>query len=181
MKTLILPAVAALGALLAGPPAAADVYLKGELGGGFSDRYDVNGANADLSNSWLLGGAAGTDIAPHVRLEGELVHSKADIQGGGHSRTTAGFADAYYDFGDGAQITPFVGAGLGYGAFDTSAGKDDSWAWRLTAGAAKSLSPRLTAELAYRYEEAPDLSIAGLDTSYRSSFVTAGLRWKLGR
>jgi opacity protein-like surface antigen len=180
MKISILPALAALGALLTAASAGADTYLKGELGGGFSDQYDVNGANVDLSNSWLLGGAVGTNLAPHIRVEGELLHSKADLQAGGHSTATAGFANGYYDFGDGSHLTPFVGGGLGYGKFDTSAGKDDSWAWQLAAGVAKTLSPRLSAELAYRYVEAPDLSISGLDANYHSSFVTAGLRWKFG-
>ena len=47
-------------------------------------------------------------------------------------------------------------------------------------GDPKALSPRLTGEVAYKFVDAPDLSIAGTDTSFRSSYVGAGLRLKLG-
>ena len=179
MKRTTLSALTLVALMIAGA-AQAETYLKGEIGGGFSDSYDIGSGKADLDNAWLFGGAVGASLSPHTRLEGELLYSKADLQGGGTAKATVGFANGYYDFGDGTQITPFVGAGLGYGKFDTSAGNDNSWAYQLTAGASKTLSPGLTAELAYRYLKAPDLQLSGLDASYKTSAITAGLRWKFG-
>jgi OmpA-OmpF porin, OOP family len=172
---------AALGALMLAMPAHAEgTYLKGELGGGFSDKYD-GAANSDLENSWRYGAGIGTNLSPHVRIEGEVFRSDAEFQsGGGDSNATVGMGNLYYDFGDGQKITPFVGAGVGYGKFETPGDKDEGMTYQLTAGASTKLSDRLTGELAYKYVKAPDLELSGSNPDYSSSFVTAGLRWKLG-
>jgi opacity protein-like surface antigen len=169
-----------MAALAIGAQAHAETYLRGEISGGFSDQYSLPGPNADLDNAWRVDGAVGANIAPHVRLEGDLAYSKADIQGGGDSKATIGLGNVYYDFGDNSKFTPFVGAGVGWGKFDTSVGDDDSWAYQLTAGVSRAFSDRLTGEVAYHYTAAPDLTISGTDADYKSSFVGAGLRWKLG-
>lgn len=169
-----------MAALFAGAQAHAETYLRGELAGGFSDEYDTSVPGGNLENSWRAGAALGAKLSPHVRLEGELAYSKADLEGGGDSKATLGLGNVYYDFGDGTKITPFVGAGLGWGKFDTSAGDDNGWAYQLTAGLSKNVSDRMTAEVAYHYTAAPDLDIGPGSADYKSSFVGAGLRWKLG-
>jgi opacity protein-like surface antigen len=177
---LSLAAGLSLAALAFAAPAQAETYVRGELSGGFSDQYDIPGPGADLEDSWRADAALGANLSPNIRLEGDLGYAEADIQGGGDSTAKTLLGNVYYDFNNSSGFTPFVGAGAGWGWFDTSAGDDDSWTYQLTAGVSKAFTDRLTGEVAYHYTAAPNVEISGLDADYHSSFVGAGLRWKLG-
>jgi len=172
---------ACLGAFGAGAPAHAEgVYLRGEVMGGFGGKYtDV--PLGDLDSSILYGAAVGTHVAPHVRLEGEYLHSDADFErGGGDSSANIGMVNAYYDFGNVRSFTPYVGVGVGYGRFEPTGGHDDDMTYSATAGVSKEFSPGLVGEVSYKFLGAPNLTIAGTDTGFRSNYLGAGLRVRLG-
>ena len=168
-----------LGALVTAAAAQAEgTYLKGDVAGGFADRYSPG---SGLDDNWRAGIGIGTNVTPHIRLEGEYIRNESNFKTtGGHSKADIGMANAYYDFGDGKGFTPFVGAGAGYGHFDTAAGDDNSVTYQATAGISKAINNRLTGEVAYKYLDAPDLHLGATDTKYRSSFAGVGFRYRLG-
>jgi opacity protein-like surface antigen len=180
LRSLTTLGVALSALMFANAAQAQGLYLKGELGGGFGGAYDGAGT-ADLEDGWRYGAGLGTHLSPNLRLEGELFRSEADVEGAGvESEATVGMGNLYWDFGDVAGFTPFVGAGAGYGQFEAGAFEDEGFAYQLTAGASAAFTDRLTGELAYKFVQAPDLEFAGTDVDYDSSFVTAGLRYRLG-
>jgi opacity protein-like surface antigen len=156
-------------------------YPRVEGGGGFADKYgDV--ANGDLGKSWRAGAALGAHISPRIRVEGEYFHTGARFQSGaGASSADIAIANAYYDFGSSWTLNPFLGGGIGDGYFAPTGGRDSSVTYQAIAGVSKAIAPRLTGEIAYKFVDAPDLTIVGANTDYHSSFITAGLRMPLGR
>lgn len=80
----------------------------------FDPGFDVNGNGG---YSWDNG----------LRLEGEVWHSRADVDAvhgagssNGHLSNTDLFGNAYYDFHTGTMLTPYVGAGLGVAYIDSN-------------------------------------------------------------
>jgi opacity protein-like surface antigen len=168
--------------LAAGGAAHAETYGKLETGGTFDGKLRTPGADADLKGGWEYGGALGTNVSPNVRLEGELSQQRSDLKSGGKAPATLALANAYYDFRPDAQVTPFVGGGIGAVKLDPSGpAHDTAFAYKLTGGVATKFSDRITGELAYRYTAANELNLGGVDTKYHDNAITAGVRIKLGQ
>lgn len=160
----------------------ADVYGKLETGGTFDGKYSLPGPDQKLDGGWNWGGAVGGNVTPSVRVEGEFSQNRSDFKSvPGDSKASFALANAYYDFSPDAQVTPFVGAGIGAGKIDTGAADDTAFAYKLTGGVAAKLSDRVTGELAYNYKAAPDLKLGGVDAKYRENAITAGVRMKFGQ
>jgi opacity protein-like surface antigen len=173
----------AAGALLCVTGAAnADVYGKLQTGGTFGGEYTLPGPDQELDGGWDWGGAIGGNVTPNVRLEGEYSQNRSDFKSiPGDSKANFALANAYYDFAPDAQVTPFVGAGIGAGKIDTGAADDTAFAYKLTGGVAAKFSDRVTGELAYNHKAVPELSLGGVDAKYREHAVTAGVRVKFGQ
>lgn len=179
-KVSILVGAAALA--FAGSAAHADVYGKLETGGTFDGQYSLPGPDQKLDGGWDWGGAVGGNVTPSVRVEGEFSQNRSDFKSiPGDSKASFALANAYYDFSPDAQVTPFIGAGVGAGKIDTGANDDTAFAYKLTGGVAAKFSDRVTGELAYNYKAAPDLKLGGVDAKYRENAVTAGVRVKFGQ
>lgn len=180
-KTSILFGAAAAVACATGA-AHADVYGKLQTGGTFESKYTTPGPDRELDGGWDWGGAVGGNVSPNVRLEGEFSQNRSDFKSiPGESKASFALANAYYDFSPDAQVTPFVGAGVGAGKLDIGASDDTAFAYKLTGGVAAKFSDRVTGELAYNHKAAPDLNLGGVDARYRENAVTAGVRVRFGQ
>ena len=169
MKTMLFAAAASVVALAAMPAAAQDIY--GQIGAGLSleSKVDVkataSGASGsqdfDLDKGWLLGGAVGTTLGP-VRGEVEVFYTHNEISDsyqlfGSNVDVNewAGMANVIYDVPVGSKVTPYVGAGLGYGRTTLKVGDEDEGdgglAWQLKAGVTVHGADGVNFDVGYRY------------------------------
>lgn len=134
-----------------------------------------NSVDTDYDAGGQFGFGVGATLAPNIRAEVELSYSEQDADTiffsgngsgaeanvGGGLRSTALFANAFYDFETNGPITPYVGAGLGvafveqdlvYGPGVRVSEDDTVFATQLIAGASYDLSDSLalTADARYR-------------------------------
>lgn len=176
-------------ATLAAGAAAAEPswYVQGNAGATFGSRLDADPANIKGKAGWDVSAAAGRDFGNGLRLETELAYLSADAKNGraGKTETLGGFVNGYYDFLPDSAWRPFVGAGVGLAQVKYRGGDDSGFAYQFKAGVAHPINDRLTGEIAYRY-----LGVTGVeagagprhfDGDYRTSAVTVGLRYTLGR
>ena len=150
-----------------------DVTIPG-LGGGEIE-YDAGGAvNVSL----------GYGLNNNFRAEAELGYKAADVKyDSTDANITSYMLNGYYDFKSGGPATPFVGFGLGIVSAELEDGAysvdDDQLGYQLSVGAAIKVTPRVDLDLMYRYQSAfGDFSIDGVDISYGSSNILAGIRYK---
>ncbi|MBM3561270.1 MAG: porin family protein, partial [Alphaproteobacteria bacterium] len=114
-RTGLFAAPALIGLALATPAVAQDYQPPSWYGGGadsavFADDYDTG---------WGLNGFGGYKFGNGFRAEGELGWQTNDLDNGsGDTDLWYGMASAYYDFEVGQPLTPYLGAGLGYGWLD---------------------------------------------------------------
>ena len=156
----------------------------------------------DPGYSYLASGgyAWGTGL----RLEGEVFHSRVDVNGvqgatnaGGHLSNTDLFANALYDFKTGMMFTPYIGAGLGVsfvtadaiGPLPTSGNLDENnktaLAYQGIVGAAAQLDRNWAVTADYRYidtfEPKLKLSTGGHSrTTDAQHNIMLGLRYSFG-
>jgi opacity protein-like surface antigen len=129
----------------------------------------------DFETGYQFGVGVGATLAPNIRAEIELSFSEqdaddvffsgngpaAEINVDGGLRTTALFANGFYDFETSGPITPYIGAGLGvayveqdlvYGPGVRVSDDDTVFGVQLIAGASYDLSDSLalTGDVRYR-------------------------------
>lgn len=191
MLTGVLLAVSASTAMAAGPYVGAS--------GGVSIFHDQDiryssgsTSTAEFKTGYGFNASAGYNFDP-VRVEFEFGYKQADVDnfssgsgltpGSGSDATFISYmANAYYDFKNSSQITPYVGAGIGAlnGEFrDPDFKSDDTvFGYQLIAGVAYNVTQNVALDLSYRFQSAAsDFKIAtGTEVSYMSSNVVAGLR-----
>lgn len=138
-------------------------------------QYDAGGAvNVSL----------GYDFNNNFRAEAEIGYKAADVKDDStDANITSYMLNGYYDFKTGGPATPFVGFGLGIinGEFEDGAYSvdDDLLGYQVSVGAAFNVTPRVDVDLMYRYQSAfDDFSVDGVDISYGSSNILAGIRYK---
>ena len=79
----------------------------------------------------------------------------------------------YFDIPTSSMITPYLGAGVGYGWAEDDAGRNtDGFTYALTAGAAVDLTDNLAADVGYRFRQ-----IVSGDGAHDHE-VLVGLRYK---
>jgi opacity protein-like surface antigen len=171
--TRILSSVLALG-LLAGvsttalaadadvPPAdyaAMGFYLRGDAGWSYLDTRNGDGG------TFVLGGGIGYKVNDYLRAD--LRGDMAGLGGDEYLDTITG--NLYFDIPTDTMLTPYVGAGVGYG---WASGNDDGMAYALMAGDEVNISESVSADVGYRYRQILD----GTDPSAHE--VMAGLRFK---
>jgi opacity protein-like surface antigen len=141
----------------------------------------------DLDSGWLASAAIGRQGGP-VRWDAEFVYSTNDLKDitlsdGTDSMTVTGvsvsqaavFANVYYDFMTDSSMSPYVGAGLGYGATRFKAEDEDDvdsgLAWQLKAGVSIKQSDALSWDIGYRYMRLADFQVSdsegGIDTNLK--------------
>jgi len=187
----LLLSVSASTAMAAGP------YVSGSGGVCIVHDQDLkrsSGATdtAKLKAGYGINASVGYNFDP-IRVEFEFGYKKADVD----SFTSAGvtspslgsdltimsyMVDAYYDFKNSTQFTPFVGAGVGVlnGEFKDPGFKsnDNKVGYQFVVGAAYNVNKNIALDLSYRFQgAASDFDVSGTKVSYMSSNVIVGLRY----
>ena len=105
----------------------------------------------------------GKQVAENVRAELEISNWSADADCAGKCGVTSLDLDTlsvlgnvWVDIPVGAEVTPYVGGGLGLAGLSIDGAADDgaSWnfAWQLGAGVRMAVAPTTTIDLGYRYK-----------------------------
>ncbi len=128
------------------------------------------------------------------RLEAELGYKTSDLDSvsvpGFGSATVNGDAsvlslmgNGYIDFAANPMITPYVMAGLGIASLsidsaDLDVDDDDTViAYQVGVGCGFALNKKVTLDVGYRYMGTTDADIQGVDVTYGSHNLLAGLRF----
>jgi OOP family OmpA-OmpF porin len=223
MKKTIFAATAAVTLLgVAMPAAAADWYAQINAGMTVSTEADASisftssdddaenfeeSGEGDIDNGFAVGAAAGAALGGGFRAEGEFLFSSNDLGGfedldvdNVEMNHAAFFANVLYDFQMGG-VTPYVGAGVGYGSItfdiDGDSVHDEDTVWQIKAGATFPVNDTLTIDVGYRYinmaawendfdvdldeeDDAAGAGVLGLEFEPTAHALMVGARFKLG-
>lgn len=222
MNKTIFAATAAVALLGAMPAAAADWYAQINAGmtvateadarisfvseDDDAENFDESG-EGDIDNGFVVGAAAGVALGGGLRAEGEFVFSSNDLGGiedldvdEVEMNHAAFFANVLYDFQMGG-VTPYVGAGVGYGSvtfdIDGDSVHDEDTVWQIKAGATFPVNDTLTIDVGYRYmtmatwenefnvdfdeeDDEAGAGVLGFEFEPTAHAITVGARFKLG-
>ena len=146
-------------------------YLRGDVGAS----YLTSPGPADVW-AWTGSGGIGYQANDFLRMDvtGEW-GSNYNVAPGATLSTTAVMGNVYYDWKNSSPITPYVGAGLGYGWVNRAGlGVNDSGiALGLNAGVSMDMTTNLALDVGYHFR---NINVAASDPVEHS--VTAGLRFK---
>lgn len=119
--------------------------------------------------------------------EVDVGSASADLDGDISAFTT--LVNGYYDFnlgrfgaeGAAANLTPFIGAGIGLAVLDTDGDlgdEDDTvFAYQAIAGISYAFTPSVAVTMSYNYLGTSESDFDGIDADYNSHNVMAGLRF----
>lgn len=126
------------------PVSASGFYLRGDAGWSWLNTDDNNDSTV------LLGGGIGYQINDNLRTD-----LRADWAGVGNddSSLTTVLGNVYFDIPTQTIVTPYLGAGLGYGWSSGDGRDEDGVAFGLMAGLEVSLTDNLSADVGYRYRQ----------------------------
>jgi opacity protein-like surface antigen len=174
MKSLAIAALAALSvAAVAAPALAATDYVQAQAGVGFQ-------ANRDNGEAYSV--AVGHDFGT-VRAEAEVVALRGlNDPKLGDTQSNLANINVYVEPVTVYGVTPFVGAGVGYGSlFDRGVkGDRNGVVFNASAGATYPLTDKLTLVGTARYFIANDVDYVktrGTLDNYKASALTVGLRY----
>ncbi len=123
---------------------ASGLYLRGDAG------WSWLSTDEDDDSVLVLGGGIGYQFYDNLRTD-----LRADWAGLGDddSSFTTVLGNVYFDIPLETIITPYLGAGLGYGWVESSGNDDDGAAFALMAGVEVNLTENLSADVGYRYRQ----------------------------
>lgn len=126
---------------------ASSFYLRGDLGWSWLDTEN----NAD--SVFLLGGGVGYKFNDHLRTDARI-----DYAGVGNDNHDFGsvLGNVYFDIPTGSVLTPYVGAGLGYGWSDDNGDNESGVTYALMAGVEVNITDNLSADVGYRFRQIID-------------------------
>jgi len=203
MKKIVLTvaALAIIAVPMSSMAAGDSIYLKGNVGLGMAMDSDIdnmpnNAGTAKMTfDSGFLGtGAVGYDLAGPLRVEGEYVWQKNDLDqlsysnqfgnfNQGDLKTQALMVNGYYDVDTGSPWSPFVGVGIGWAKVDLNTpalplgDNDDVFAYQLMAGVAYAIDEQWSVDAQYRFFATQDATIQGADFSMNSNDLMLGIRY----
>ena len=152
----------------------------------------------EFSTGFTGGIALGYGVAYNMRVEGELVYQKNDIdrataQGisanaSGDTSSLALLLNGYYDFMNSSAFTPFISAGIGVAKIDVNnftlvggnqiGSEDDTvFAYQVGAGVGYAVTEKTSIDLKYRYFGTADPDFNGVEAEYGSHNIYVGLRF----
>ena len=213
MKKISVSTLAVATALMLAPLAAqADQTPGFYVGGGIGADQTMDAAshtkphNSELffDPGYSLNASGGYSWNNGLRVEGELWHSRADLDAvhgaqssNGHLSNNDFFGNAYYDFHTGTMLTPYVGAGVGIalvnfdhvGTLTNGAdlnGYNAALAYQGIAGAALQLDYNWAVTADYRYVATTNPKVhtstgAGAYTDNASNNIVVGVRYSFGQ
>lgn len=111
------------------PIAVTDGHVRGEIEYGYNSKSKINGKFTD-----------NTPIANHVKTQFIMLN-------------------AYYDFANSTDFTPYIGTGIGYGRLKASSQinghsfskKNNNFIWNVGVGVAYEISTNIALDVGYRY------------------------------
>jgi opacity protein-like surface antigen len=173
-----------------------NLYISGNVGFGIRSDSKLTGSSGTFDNgtAFVIDGALGTRLNENFRVEGEIGYhwNGADRTSNGQdfSFSVLSFmGNVYFDIPTQSPLTPYLGAGLGFGiagGSEDSFGTSDSdgvGAFQLMAGLGYDISPKATLTFGYRYFTTtdPDFALAGpgfFETEYTSHDFLFGARFR---
>ena len=177
---------------------AAGGYIGIGAGGSFFHDADltvtgVGTVDAEYDTGYGFLVKIGGQLNPNFRLEGEFGYREADLDtlsGPGGSVSVSGWnlnvmsfmLNGYYDFKTQSTVTPFVGVGIGMlkGELEVEGFSEDDTVpgYQLMAGISVAANPNVSFDFSYCYQgAASDFEKEGIELSYKSSNLFAGLRF----
>ena len=119
-------------------------YLRGDAG------WSWLNTDHDSGSTVVLGGGVGYQLNDNLRAD-----LRGDYAGVGNSNEffTTVLGNVYFDIPTSTILTPYVGAGIGYGWSDSRDDNEDGVAFGLMAGVGFRLTDNLTADVGYRYRQ----------------------------
>lgn len=137
-------------------------YLRGDMGWSWINTGDEN------ANGFLAGGGVGYKFNDNLRadLRGDYAGIGAD---NAHFGSVLG--NVYFDIPTQTMVTPYVGAGIGYGWSGVNGNDHDGVAYGLMAGVEVSITDNVSADVGYRFRQVMDG-----DSSYANEGLV-GLRY----
>jgi opacity protein-like surface antigen len=143
-------------------------YLRGDIGWSF-----LEWSGGDDDSAIALGAGIGYRFNENFRVD-----VRGDFAGDYDVGVTdldvwTILANGYFDIPTGTMLTPYLGAGIGYGWVNASpGGDDDGVAFALMGGASIDLSSTTAIDLGYRFR---DVMISGSDTQEHQ--ILGGIRF----
>lgn len=165
------------------------LYIEGALGHTFGNELHYGSVEFDMQDSLGYGGAIGwADLVGPLDVELDLYRTDRGYDGfTSDLRSLSVMANAVYDFPAGfGPFNFYVGAGAGMinveydGGATFAAFSDDEWVfgWQALAGArVDTVASGWSVFGEWRYQEASDAELAGLDVEYASHSVLGGVRY----
>lgn len=154
LSKLVLGVVVAAG--LAGTAQAADSYAPEAVitatnwylraDGGFSWLNTQD----DTVNSGVIGGGVGYQFNDNLRAD--LRVDYAGLGNDDHSLTTA-LGNVYFDIPTQTMMTPYLGAGIGYGWATNPDDNNNGAAFAVMAGVEVHITDNVSADIGYRYRQ----------------------------
>lgn len=199
----------ALSVLFAQPASAqvSRVYFAGYLGTTsfndlpFTDTQASLAGDFEMDNANSFAGALGIRLSRQFRLEGELSYRTGDLSDvelrdgstfdmSGEWSTYAGLLNIYYDFDVPWQVTPYIGAGIGYGwhegemssaAANITNVSDDAGGllWQVGGGLKYRVNSELAFSGSYRYLNSTDLEFSSTEVEYNGHEIRIGMEYDL--
>jgi opacity protein-like surface antigen len=145
-------------------------YLRADAGWSFLQWY---GGRDD--DALTAGVGVGYQFTPNIRgdIRGDWA-GDYNIGGGADMSMTTVLGNLYYDFPNDSFLTPYVGAGIGYGWAPIDGGEDkEGLAYSLMAGSSIDLSESMSLDVGYRFREIIDSGADPMDHS-----ILGGFRFK---
>jgi opacity protein-like surface antigen len=123
---------------------ASSFYLRGDLGWSWLDTEN----NAD--SVFLLGGGVGYKFNENLRTD-----LRVDYAGIGNDNHDFGsvLGNVYFDIPTQTVVTPYVGAGIGYGWSDDNGDEESGVTYALMAGVEVNITDNLSADVGYRFRQ----------------------------
>ena len=126
------------------PISSSAFYIRGDAG------WSWLSTDSDNKSVMALGGGVGYHFNDNLRTD--IRADWAAIGGDGNSFTTV-LGNLYFDIPTQMIVTPYLGAGLGYGWSESDRNDEDGVAASLMAGVEVNLTGNLSADIGYRYRQ----------------------------
>lgn len=119
-------------------------YIRGDLG------WSWLNTDKDDGSAFVLGGGVGYKFNSNLRAD-----VRGDFSGLGNNDRyfNSVLGNVYFDIPTSSIVTPYLGAGVGYGWSDDNHDKKDGAAFAAMAGIEVSLTDNLSADIGYRYRQ----------------------------
>ena len=123
---------------------ASGLYIRGDAGWSWLSTDDSD------NSVGVIGGGVGYKFNDNLRTD--LRADWAGIGNNDNSFTTV-LGNVYFDIPTETMLTPYLGAGVGYGWAESNGNDDSGAAFALMAGVEVNLTDNLSADVGYRYRQ----------------------------